>query len=61
MSLNYSSRIFNIEAEHLPVGMSARHFVRKSEFAAIQTMDEVYCEDQKTFKVMAHPRISVVQ
>ena len=29
LSLNYSTRIFNTEAEHLSMGMSTRHFVRK--------------------------------
>ena len=52
----------DIEAEHLPVVMSVRDFVNRSEFGAIQTMDEVYCEDHNTFKVMVHPRIiSVLQ
>ena len=44
----------------LLVLMSARDFVNKSEFAAIQTLAQTYCEGQKTSKVTVHPRISVV-
>ena len=50
----------DIEAEHLPVVMSARDFVRRSEFAAIQMLARVYCGDQKTSKVTVHPRIPVI-
>ena len=50
----------DIEAEHLPVVMSARDFVNRSEFAAIQMLARVYCRDQKTSKVTVHPRIPVI-
>ena len=49
----------DIEAEHLPVVMSARDFVNRSELAAIQTLARVYCEDQKTSTVTVHPRIPI--
>ena len=50
----------DIEAEHLPVVMSARDFVNRSELAAIQTLARVYCEDQKTSAVTVHPRFPIV-
>ena len=50
----------DIEAEHLPVVMSARDFVNRSELAAIQTLARVYCADQKTSTVTVHPRIPIV-
>ena len=45
--------------EHLPVVISARDFVNRSELAAIQTLARVYCEDQKTSTVTVYPRIPI--
>ena len=43
----YYSLSPNHEAEPLPVVMSTMDFVNKSESAAIQTMAQIYCKDQK--------------